>query len=169
MATTTAVAAPAAAARAGIPRHAGWPGRNFTQLRPTQPRRSSRACCPIRRMPPIRWTIRRLRLPPLPVSFPCLRSTRDTSPISGTADAAWSHHRSRRLRRPPWSGRTDESVERAGRHAAARVSRPPPPVEQAPAGRGAAPAAARSISRSVAIQFNRRPPATRHAHNNARN
>ena len=95
-----------------------------------------RACCSIRRIQLIRWMTRRWLLPPLPASFPCLRSTRDprrrrlppTHP--GPAPQPAQTAPGAGVPTNPWNapiGTPQPSLA------------PPAPVEQAPTGRGVRP------------------------------
>ena len=122
------------------------------------------------RIRPIRWTIPRSRPPLPPVSFPCRRCNPGPTALFSAADAA---RRPNQQPQPaptapgagaptnPWNApvgtaqprsRTAAAAAAAARRVSARAS-----------------AAGRPITPSVAIQFDRRSPATRHAHNHARN
>ena len=118
MPTTTAVAAlRPQQPRALLPVFQN-PSPNVTQLRQPPP-------CPLipgmlpepPNDPPIRWTIRRSRPPPLPASFPCPRSALDSRrPWFRRRILGKRRHRRRRLLA---LDAADQPVERADRNAAA--------------------------------------------------
>ncbi len=167
MPTTTAVAAlrPQQPGPA-FTGHARWPRREPDATATRRSRRPyHRAWCSIRRIQLIRWMTRRWLLPPLPASFPCLRSTRDPRRrwfLRHILGQRRNLHRpllelecrpTRGTRRSERRSRVSLRQRQSNRRPLDGVCARRSPIDRA----------------LLAIQFNRRPPATRHAHNNARN